>query len=52
MELDTGMIQMMIITSFAAVQATDVPVLITCGHAQLSKYLSEYLYKYSEGGRG
>ena len=53
MESDTGMIQKMIIASFlqpVAVQATDAPVLITHEHAKLSKYLSEYLYIYSEGG--
>ena len=48
MELDTGMIQMMIITSFPAVQATDAPVLISHGHAQLSTYPS--VHTNTEGG--
>ena len=50
MELDTGMIQMMIITSFAAVQATDAPVLISRGHAQLNTYPSVYINTVKEGG--
>ena len=55
MESDRGMIQKTIIASFllnlqpVAIQATDAPVLITCGHAQLI-YLSSYINTVKEGG--
>ena len=50
-ELDTGMIQKTIIASFATCCCTSYRC--SCiNYLWTYTYLSEYLYKYSEGGRG